>query len=235
MKLTLGPPDLQKDFEFEIFKKSGPYTTVEGRLGLINKVGVYVSGGIDSMALLCMVLTELRDTGRLESTPVICFTIAKSDGPTYYVPRLLQKVEEHFNVKLTHVNDIPNDPEPDKTGDMGADAINVVRKYAPNMVTYMGINRMAPDDIRPFKQRLRIDYGYSTTSKNFSAPLLFLHKPHILDIIYQLGCGDLLPYTHSCTVLPDGACGECYSCAERKWGFDALGKIDPGTILPKLD
>jgi 7-cyano-7-deazaguanine synthase in queuosine biosynthesis len=103
------------------------------------------------------------------------------------------------------------------------------------MVTYMGINRMAPDEIRPFPQKLIIDYGWTPIGKVFSAPFLFLHKPQILDIIYQLGCEDLIPYTRSCNVQSDDPCGECYSCAERKWGFDALGKTDPGTILPEID
>ena len=100
-----------------------------------------------------------------------------------------------------------------------------------SMTIYMGINRMAPDDIRPFEQRLKINYGNVTHGYMYIAPFLFLHKPQILDIYYKLECEDLIPYTHSCTTLKIGACGECYSCAERKWGFDALGKIDPGTVV----
>ena len=232
MKLIIGPSHLKTELDFEIFRKVGSIVTVGGRLGFFNKVGVYLSGGIDSLALLCLILSDLRSAHRLKTTPVICFTVAKSDGPTYYVPRLIQKVEEHFNVTLTHVNDIPNDPDSDKTGDMAPNAVKFVSEYALNMITYMGINRMAPDDVRPFKQHLRIDYGHSIITPYFSAPFLFLHKPQILDILYQLGCEDLIPFTHTCTVLSVGACGQCYSCAERQWGFDALSKVDPGTLYP---
>lgn len=231
MKLLLGPANLQTEFELNVFKKVGPYSLTGGRLGFVNSIGVLLSGGLDSLALLCVILTDLRDNNKLDSTSVICFTVAKSDGPTYYVPRLIKKVEEHFNVKLTHVTDIPNCIESDKTGDMGQLPIMIARKYNPNMILYTGVNRMAPDDVRPFKQRLQKDYGHSTTGP-LLAPFLFLHKPQILDILFQLGCEDLLQYTHTCTVLDIGACGECYSCAERQWGFDALSKVDPGTLYP---
>ena len=78
MKLVIGPANLQTDFEFEIFKKVGNFTTVEGRIGHINKIGVYVSGGLDSTALLCLILTELQRIGRMDM-PITCFTVAKSD------------------------------------------------------------------------------------------------------------------------------------------------------------
>lgn len=230
MKLIVGPTNLQTELNFELFKKTN---AVAGRLGFVDKIGVYTSGGLDSAALLCLILTELRLTNRTE-VPVICFTIKKSDGPTYYVPRLLQKVEEHFNVKLTHVNDIPNDPIPDLAGNIGVGPIKFIKDYAPNMITYMGINRMAPDDIRPFKQQLKIDYGHNKVNSMYTSPFLFMHKPQILDILYQLGCEDLIQYTKSCSALPIGACGQCYACEERAWGFHALGKTDPGTLPMEL-
>lgn len=230
MKLVIGHASLRTDFDFEILRKNGPFTSVEGRYGSINKVGVYLSGGLDSMALTCLILTELRNIGKLGTIPVTCFTVAKSDGPTLYATRLIPQIENHFSITLRHVNDIPNDPIPDLTGNLGGYPIKFIKEYDPNMVVYMGNNRMAADDIRPFSQRLIIDYGHRKITPVYSSPFLFLHKPQILDIIYQLGCEDLIPYTHSCTVLPVGACGQCYSCAERKWAFDALGKTDPGTL-----
>ena len=229
MKLLLGPDNLQTELEFEIFKKIGKFTTTAGRIGVINKVGVYASGGLDSTALLCLILSELQNINR-HDIPVICFTIKKSDGPTYYATRLIKKVEEQFGVSLQHVNNITNDYLPDQKGNIGSGPIKFIKQYVPNMVVYMGINRTAPDDVRPFSERLEINYGLSIHTPSYSAPFLFMHKPQILDILYQLGCDDLIPYTHSCTVQEIGACGKCYSCLERQWGFDALGKIDPGTI-----
>ena len=229
MRIKLGIDKLQTDFTFEVFCRVGPYVTVNGALGHINKIGVYLSGGIDSTALLCLLLTELIDTDMLGKVQIICFTVEKDSESTYYAGRLLQKVKDHFNVSIIHVTDIPND---NSTGNIGASTIRFIKAYASNMVTYMGSNRMAPDDVRPFAQQLNIDYGYEVNTPDFSSPFLFLHKPQILDILYQLGCDDLIQYTHSCAMQKIGACGQCYACAERKWGFSALLKTDPGTLLP---
>lgn len=231
MKLTIGPANLQTEFEFEIFKKRGRFITVEGRLGHIDKVGVYVSGGLDSTTLLCLILTELRNTGM--DIPVTCFTLAKSDGPTYHASNIVNQVRKHFDITLEHVTDIPNDPIPNSLGNIGIGPIRYVKNYAPNMIVYMGNNRMAPDNVRPFSQRLQVEYGHRINNPMYSSPFLFLHKPQILDIIYQLGCEDLIQYTQSCMVVPNGQCRQCYSCVERQWGFEALGKTDPGT-LPKI-
>ena len=57
MELTLGPPELSVPFSFTI--------PTHNRLGNeIKRVGVFSSGGLDSTALLCLILSDLKDTGR---------------------------------------------------------------------------------------------------------------------------------------------------------------------------
>jgi len=233
VELELAYGNLFTKFNFEIFNKIGNFKTVDGKLGAINKIGIYMSGGLDSAALLALILSELKYIDKLESIPVFCFTVTKHNVPTNYAARLVKKVEEHFNVSLTHINDIPNSPhDAYLNGYLGENAIKYIKNYTPNMIVYMGINKMAPDDIRPFKQTLKIEYGNSKYNSYYSSPFLFLHKPQIIDILYKLNCEDLIPYTQSCNTLQVGKCGECYACAERKWGFDYLEKSDPDTILP---
>lgn len=233
MQLTLGPKNLTTDLDFTPFKRIGKFFVVNNQIRSPEgfEVGVYTSGGLDSTALLCLVLSELTRLGDINRIPVTCFTINKSDGPTFYATQVVKKVEEHFATKLIHVNDLPNDADADVYGNIGLNAMKTISNYSQNMVIFMGINRMAPDEIRPFKQVLRVDYGTNKTTPLYTAPFLFLHKPQILDLYYKLGCENLIQYTHTCTELEHGACGKCYSCAERKWGFDALGKTDPGTII----
>lgn len=226
MKLQLGPASMSVDFEFTFFKKHGKFTIIDGQISRTPKnLGVYLSGGIDSAALLCLMLAERNFAGL--DTPVTAFTINKSDGPTYHAVNVLDKIKEHFNIEIEHINDIPNDLEADKKGNIGPNCMEYIYGLKPHMLLYMGINRMAPDDIRPFKEKLNINYGFSPVAKYYRVPFLFLHKPQILDILYKLNCEDIIPFTHSCTVLKDGMCGECYSCKEREWGFTALGKVDP--------
>lgn len=227
MKLLLGPPKLETELDFTIFKTVGPFNLTNNKLGYVDKIGVYTSGGVDSTALWCLIIEELKAINKLNSTQLLAFTIAKSDGPTFYAVDVINQLKKHFNCEITHINDIVNDPIPDLTGDIGANAVQYIKKYTNNILIYMAINRMAPDEIRPFNQVLKVNYGTKKDTQSYSTPFLFLHKPQILDIYYKLGCDSLLKYTHSCTEYDVGACGKCYSCAERAWGFSALNKIDP--------
>ena len=103
MKLILGPENLQTEFEFTLYKQVGPMFYNDSKLLSMKhySVGAYVSGGLDSTIMLCMMLTELRNINRLD-IPVTCFTITKSDGPTFYATQVIKKVEEKFSVKLIH-------------------------------------------------------------------------------------------------------------------------------------
>jgi hypothetical protein len=228
MKYTLGPVDLQTEFEFQLFKKVGKLMFVDNVMfPKIDKIGLFLSGGLDSAILLCLILTELKNIDKLKEIPVVCFTVKKENIPTYHATNVLSYAQHKFNVSITHVNDISNDIEADKLGVLSKDAIQFVKNYSSNMIVYLGQNKMAPDNIRPFSQRLNADYGDNKASGKFISPFLFLHKPQIIDLTYQLGCEEIIQLTQTCSARSVGACGKCCSCEERKWGFNALGKTDP--------
>jgi hypothetical protein len=192
-----------------------------------------MSGGSDSGALLCLILAELQATNRLETISVTVFTVIKNEGSTYYSQRMIDKISKHFGVPVTHINNIPNTEPAYSQGRVGINPlITTWSKYQHDTIMYMGINRMAPDDIRPFKQSLNI--FYKDKQLLYKAPFLLLHKPQILDIYYKLGCEDIIQYTHSCTTQAEGICNNCYSCNEREWGFAALGKEFIDTIPPDV-
>jgi hypothetical protein len=227
MKYLIGPLDLQTIFEFEIFKKVGKLTIVDNKIfPKIDTIGILLSGGLDSAALLCLILTELKNTNMLNEIPVVCFTVAKENIPTHYATNVLNYAQNKFNVNITHINDIPNTDSADKLGILSGKAMNVVSNYSTNILIFLGQNKMAPNDIRPFSQKLNVDYGNNITVGKFTSPFLFLHKPQIVDLIYQLSCEEIIPLAKSCSSQIIGNCGICYACAERKWAFDALGKID---------
>lgn len=226
MKFTLGPVDLSTELNFTI-----PLCTEEGNI--VNRVGIYSSGGLDSGAMLCLVLAELQQTGRLGTIPVFAFTVVKGEGSTYYSQRVIENISRHFNVPITHVNNIVNDDSAFGAGRVGLTPMTAIwEENHHDMAIYMSINKMAPNNIRPFAYTLKAQY--KDVNKHRIAPFLNMHKPQILDLYYKLGCEEIIKYTHSCTSQAVDRCNACYSCAERDWGFSALLKTDPGTIPPNV-
>lgn len=175
MKLVIGPKELCTEFEFYIFKKHGMFTTVHGRIANINKIGLYLSGGIDSAVLLCLIITELYHSGH-QNIPIYCFTVNKDDNSSLYASTVINEVLEHYPIDITHVL-VPNDHAAIQLGNIGSTAMEYVKEYANNMLVYMAINH-PPDNIVTFKNRLHIKY---TTIPHYTIPFLYLHKPQIID------------------------------------------------------
>lgn len=224
MILTLGRDPHTIDLDFTI-----PESVPE--LGTIDKIGVLLSGGLDSTALLCMIISELQATKRIDKVSITAFTLVKGDGGPYYAARMLEKIKAHFGVEIEHVNNVANDEF--ATGRVGRGAWLYIQKQNPTMLFYQGVNRQAPADIKEFNNALAVNYREDTF--NMKSPFLDMLKPQILDIYYQLECEELIPYSHSCTETPVDRCDECYACEERQWAFDVLGEVNPPTTALDID
>lgn len=226
MILTLGPENLSVDFEFTV-------PEYDYRNLPVKKVGVMMSGGLDSAALMCIIITELRNTKRLENTELHAFTVTKTDAASYYSNRVREKIEDFFDVSILHHNNIENTPWGLEIGRVPFETLVRTHVRHRDVLLYGAFNKMAPDNIRPFDATLKVKYPEH--HKFYQLPFLNLHKPQLVDIYYKLGCEEIMPYAHSCAGGPLGYCMMCYNCQERKWAFDMLGKIDPGTISPDVE
>ena len=211
MNLRLGPKNLAVDFSFTIPNRS--------------ELSVLCSGGLDSTALLALCLEELAQTARLTKTKVRALTAIKWDASTYYSKNTVAWLSDHYSINIEHVNNLENWDLHE--GRLSAQTMNRVRdRYYGQGPIYLAVNRMAPPELKEYRNPLKIAYS---AAGPFQKPFLTLHKPQILDIYYQLGLEPLIELTHSCDAQPVGACGDCYSCEERSWGFSELVKTDPGT------
>ena len=219
MILELGPSVLATRFEFNIDQAN------KGYCRNYDSIGVYLSGGIDSVALLILILYELKSTGRLNKLPVFCYTVDKNDFGVNVTPAIVELLEKKFDTTIIHVNNVKN---------LSGNSDNVSIKTIfdafinnKNRLFFLGINRMPSKELVSFKHTLKVDYGHKQDRGIYYSPFLFLHKPQILDIFYKLDCQDIIPYTYSCTMQPNIPCNNCYACEERHWGFKMLDKIDP--------
>jgi 7-cyano-7-deazaguanine synthase in queuosine biosynthesis len=212
MKITIGPKHLEREFTFTIPE--------------VENIGIFMSGGLDSSAMLSLILKELDETNRLKTVSLTAFTIEKPTGETKYATRILKKFEDHFQVNIMHVNNIPNTEEAIRQGRMDSNVIVETCKQF-NGLMYLSGNNMPSSDIKIFKGSLGFVYRETPL---YQQPFLNLLKPHMTDMLYKLGTDFIIPYTHSCSRQLKGKCDLCYSCEERSWGFEQLGLTDPETI-----
>ena len=94
MKIKIGPKHLEREFIFTIPE--------------VDNIGIFMSGGLDSSAMLSLILKELAETDRLKTVSLTAFTLEKPTGEPVYATRILKKFEDHFQVNISHVNNIPN-------------------------------------------------------------------------------------------------------------------------------
>ena len=92
MKTTIGPKHLECEFIFTIPE--------------VDNIGLFMSGGLDSSAMLTLILKELAETNRLNTVSLTAFTLEKPTGEPMYATRILKKFEDHFQVNILHVNNI---------------------------------------------------------------------------------------------------------------------------------
>jgi 7-cyano-7-deazaguanine synthase in queuosine biosynthesis len=212
MKITIGPKHLEREFAFTIPE--------------VDNIGIFMSGGLDSSAMLSLILKELDQTDRLKTVSLTAFTVEKPTGETMYATRILKQFEDHFQVSILHVNNIPNTEEAIRQGRMDSNVVAETCKQFNGQI-YLSGNNMPSPDIKTFKGGLGFTYKQNPL---YEQPFLNLLKPHMTDILYKLGTDFIIPYTHSCSRQLRGKCNLCYSCEERSWGFEELELEDPETI-----
>lgn len=184
---------------------------------LRRKVGVLVSGGMDS-ALLYYLLVRLNEEQGFTHT-ITPYTILRKDGSCQFAQSIIDYVHNLFNLPhvLTEVVGDPTLPESFQVESGCADVL------AKSNILYLGlIEELA---IHTIGWRDPIKWSETQERKY---PFKDLNKSHIVDLIYYFKQEQLFELTHSCNM--PGKCGSCNGCNERQWGFDQLERIDPGTI-----
>jgi hypothetical protein len=184
---------------------------------LKRKVGVLVSGGMDSALLYYLLIRLNVEQGFIHKiTP---YTILRKDGSCQYAQPVIDYVHDQFD--LPHVStEIVGDPTLPESLQVESGCNDVLAK---SNILYLGlIEELA---IHTIGWRDPIKW---TETQDRKYPFRNLNKSHIVDLIYYFEQQALFELTHSCNM--PGKCGSCNGCNERQWGFDQLGKTDTGTI-----
>lgn len=178
------------------------------------KIIVLFSGGVDSTLLLFLLMKERQETGR--KLPIKCYTMNIASGDSTYLTTL-KWISDYFNEEI---------PIQSMRRLYIREAISNIFLIDSGYV-YTGCNLVLEDEIKPTVY-LRGD----TPPKRGPAfnefhlrPFIDLPKDIIIQQYKELDILDLLKLTVSCGV-PDGPCGGCYFCLERKWGLQRVGLVE---------
>ena len=202
MKLSCGPWYDRRTFELE--------------LPAYQKLGVLVSGGIDSTLLYYLLQKEKHDQNAThEIVPIV---VHRKEGSKIYARPAVQLINNLFNIKnQVYRLGVTTLPEPQQV----ASACEQAYKILGCDAVYVGVISNRPEHTVGFDPVTIPDL------ENFFAPLLSLEKSHILDLYYKFGIQFLLESTHSCDISEHTHCGKCNGCRERAWAFDQVKQQDP--------
>jgi hypothetical protein len=207
MKITCGPEHDRRTVDFTLPAEK-------------KKIAVFVSGGIDS-AIIYYLLEKVNHSMNCihEIVPV---SIIRKEGSRHFSKLVAAYVQDCFRMPfkdpiIVGDNTLPEDQQ----------VASGVFEALDNLgfdVAYTGLIQQLPIHMVNWKP---IPWE---ESDQFKAPLKDLNKSHVIELIYQLQHQSLFHITHSCAVWELGRCRECNGCNERQWGFDQIGREDPGTI-----
>lgn len=207
MKIITGPDSDKREIEisFPTDKK---------------RIGVMLSGGADSAILLYLLALERKLSN--SDHILIPFTVARPDGAWDYVKPIVDKINEMLGTTL---------PDPIQVGDptlhhskQGVSGQKQARSQHGIEHCFYGSQQHPPVPMpgeypnRPSQVHL----------PGTTIPFALVDKRHTLGLYESFDAWSLIEFTHSCTALTVGRCGECYNCKEREWALLELGVTDPG-------
>lgn len=176
------------------------------------RIGVLVSGGIDS-ALLYYLLLILNQNLEKKFT-ITPYTILRKEGSRYHALPVINFINHKFNIPTTSLNIVGDNELPEKLQVLSGEE----EILESNDFVYKGIIEARPEHLVGWTDYRPKD---SFRSRN---PLINLQKSHIMDLVFQLNLENLLRLTYSCAINEIDPCLKCNGCRERQWGLDAIGK-----------
>jgi len=198
---------------------NGDVRPVTIKLTLYRKIGVLVSGGLDSALLYYLIKKLTLSDDRYSVMP---YTITRNDGSARHAQPVIDYI--HENLGIEQQDSIKLDISETDSELQVAAGMQELYKTNRNRI-FIGIIQTLEEHAMHGVPKPYVP----TNSEMFNYPLKDLTKAHVVELIIQLGLEKLFTLTHSCVYDIDIPCGVCNRCNERAWAFSQLGLIDPST------
>jgi len=180
------------------------------------KVGVFISGGIDSALLYYLLLKENQIYNNSHNIQPL--VIARKEGSKYFARPIINQINQIFGITLS----------PKRLGNTALPETKQVTSAVEQAFRLLGLQEIY---VGLITNRPEHAIGFEPIPvpeiPGLHTPFKHLEKSHVIDLYYQLGLEHLLEYTHSCDQSEQEQCGTCNGCRERVWGFLELSQTDP--------
>ena len=182
-----------------------------------NKIGIMLSGGLDSGTLSWCIFKLIADNNLDKDVTV--YTVARTDNSLTHANKIRTILEQYFDIEIKHKI-------------RGSKAVHHSQQVNSGVISAMKDNDIVftaetrkPDHMQTEHfERIRWDGGGS----GFSQPWFDLTKDVIVATAIECGLTDIMKYSHTCTQTPMIRCRECWWCGERAWAFSENNYTDPG-------
>lgn len=213
------------------------------------KIAVNISGGADSAILLYMLIKYLQENNRhdVEVNAITCNGERKGRRNVLFAVNVINTVLDLTNFQNFNTHYVYYRPDQDTEFSREFEAVLFNNKQIDLVCSGLTANPYSTDthvfdangttvnlSVNALAERNGTEHDtWSLGIKSFYNPFVNSDKRMIADIYKHFGVMDtLFPKTRSCEALPDhkwytedgnkNACGSCWWCLERKWGFSKI-------------
>jgi len=178
------------------------------------KIGLFVSGGLDSGLLLYLV--HLLRTEYQTDNEFKIYTVSRPNNSLVRTHGVVDWVSKKFGVTY-NIKQVGTD------------------KVHHTLQVISGLREAANDDVDIFilgdtKNPNELPNGPNRRSMNlarFAQPWVELTKDYLVQEFINCGVPELIAITYSCEKPDEKPCGECWHCDERALAFAKCGHPDP--------
>ena len=183
----------------------------------VKKLGLMVSGGLDSALLLYLITKEIKD--KQLDVELMTYTVNKQNvNSTVHANNIIKIIENLNDIKINNAIVGSDEAHSDYEIIFGvSDALNRERKTnIPLGILYLATTAVP--------EELAKEAGAPARSRqtNFAVvqPWGAETKDNVVKLAVENKLFTLIENSHSCTTRSDYHCGGCWMCKERKWAFE---------------
>lgn len=201
-----------------------------------HKIGVSISGGLDS-TLLAYLVQDIKHKNNL-SCSIEYFCVDRPDNSVFHATRIVKYIDSLFNQPESTIH-IVGDGSLHHTEQVKSGMREAVQKFDIDILL-TGVTK-TPESCKP--PEYLPNYHYDTVSKSYNGPVRVktqnpkfvnpfwdITKEETVRIIKELDLSFIPKITHSCTGSKTLRCNKCWQCCERSWAFSKNNLVDNGVI-----